>query len=99
MDVVIGEREIWGKQHPFGLSVTDRRRHVYLLGKTGTGKTTLLRNLIIQDIEAGRGCMVLDPHGDLAEELLDYIPPHRAEDVIYIAPADLSNPIGLNLIE
>jgi hypothetical protein len=99
MDVVIGEREIWGAQHPFGLSVADRRRHVYLLGKTGTGKTTLLRNLIIQDIEAGRGLMVLDPHGDLAEELLDYIPPRRIEDVIYIAPADLSHPIGLNLIE
>jgi hypothetical protein len=99
MDVVIGEREVWGKRYPFGLSIADRRRHVYLLGKTGTGKTTLLRNLIIQDIEAGRGCMVLDPHGDLAEELLDYIPPRRIEDVIYIAPADLSHPVGLNLIE
>jgi hypothetical protein len=56
----------------------------------------LLRNLVVQDIAAGRGLMLLDPHGDLAEELLDYIPPRRIEDVIYVAPADLSHPIGVN---
>jgi len=98
MDLVIGQRDGWHRVVPFGLSVADRRRHVYVIGKTGTGKTTLLRNLIIQDIEAGRGVMLLDPHGDLAEELLDYIPPRRTADVVYIAPAELSHPIGFNLL-
>ena len=99
MEMVIGERQVWGTWQPFGLSVADRRRHVYVIGKTGSGKSTLLRNLIVQDIEAGRGLLLLDPHGDLAEELLDYIPPRRVEDVIYIAPADLSHPVGFNLLE
>lgn len=99
MDVVIGQRLGWHGTVPFGLSVADRRRHVYVIGKTGTGKSTLLRNLIIQDIEAGRGAMLLDPHGDLAEELLDYVPPRRTQDVIYIDPAERSHPIGLNLID
>src|SRR5581483_402445 len=93
MDVVVGEREI--RTHvsaewcPFGLSLDDRRRHIFAIGRTGTGKSTLLRNLLVQDIAAGRGLMLLDPHGDLAEELLDYVPPSRIEDVIYVAPADL----------
>src|ERR1700687_1297334 len=103
MDLVIGEREILtqvtAEWQPFGLSIEDRRRHLYVIGKTGSGKSTLLRNLIVQDIEAGRGLMLLDPHGDLAEELLDYIPPRRVEDVIYLAPADLSHPVGFNLLE
>ena len=99
MDVVIGERQGYGQRLPFGLSIADRRQHLYLIGKTGTGKSTLLRNLIVQDIEAGRGCMLLDPHGDLADELLDYIPPRRTEDLVYFHPADLSHPIGLNLLE
>src|SRR5207247_4761939 len=99
MDVVIGMRDGWYGKEPFGLSVADRRRHMYLIGKTGSGKSTLLRALIAQDIEAGRGLMLLDPHGDLAEELLDYIPPWRTEDVIYVAPADLSHPVGFNLLE
>jgi energy-coupling factor transporter ATP-binding protein EcfA2 len=99
MDVVIGERHGYGQRLPFGLSIADRRQHLYLIGKTGSGKSTLLRNLIVQDIEAGRGCMLLDPHGDLADELLDHIPPRRTEDLIYFHPADLSHPIGLNLLE
>jgi len=99
MEMVIGERQVWGAWQPFGLSVADRRRHVYVIGKTGSGKSTLLRNLIVQDIKAGRGLMLLDPHGDLAEELLDYIPPWRTEDVIYVAPADLAYPVGFNLLE
>jgi hypothetical protein len=103
MDIVIGEREVLtqvsAEWQPFGLSAEDRRRHLYLIGKTGTGKSTLLRNLIVQDIEAGRGLMLLDPHGDLAEELLEYIPDRRVDDVIYVAPADLSYPVGFNLLE
>src|SRR5712671_5336467 len=103
MDIVVGEREVLtqvsAEWQPFGLSIEDRRRHLYVIGKTGTGKSTLLRNLIAQDIAAGRGLMLLDPHGDLAEELLDCIPPRRIEDVVYVAPADLSHPVGFNLLE
>lgn len=103
MDVVIGEREIRtqvsAEWRPFGLSLDDRRRHLIVIGKTGVGKSTLLRNLVAQDIAADRGLMLLDPHGDLAEELLDYIPPRRIEDVIYVSPADLTHPVGFNLLE
>jgi len=66
--VYIGVRHRWGGPQPFGLSRGDRRHHLYLIGKTGTGKSTLLRNLIVQDIDAGEGVGVIDPHGDLAEE-------------------------------
>jgi uncharacterized protein DUF87 len=96
-DVILGMRENWGQQVPFGLSPEDRRQHLYAVGRTGTGKTTLLRNLILQDIEAGRGVGVIDPHGDLATDLLDHIPPHRINDVVYFNPADAEYPIGLNL--
>ena len=96
---VIGVRKSAVRPEPFGLSQSDRRGHLYVVGKTGTGKSTLLRNLIVQDIQAGRGLAILDPHGDLAEELLDYIPPWRDRHVVYFNPADLSHPIGLNLLE
>jgi DNA helicase HerA-like ATPase len=103
MDLVIGEREmlthVSAEWQPFGLSIEDRRRHLYVIGKTGTGKSTLLPNLIVQEIEAGRGLMLLDPHGELVEEVLDYIPPRRVADVIYVSPADLSHPVGFNLLE
>src|SRR5215813_10315788 len=99
MDVVIGEREVWLEPKPFGLSIADRRRHVHIIGQTGSGKSTLLRNLIVQDIEAGRGLMLLDPHGDLADELLDYIPRWRIEEVMCLAPADLAYPIGFNVLQ
>jgi len=108
MDLVIGLRDGLAldpsrgpvvSSVPFGISVADRRRHLYVIGKTGSGKSTLLRNLIVQDLEAGRGLMLLDPHGDLAEELLDYIPSWRTEDVVYLAPADLAYPIGFNVLQ
>lgn len=83
---------------PFGISRADRRQHLYAIGKTGTGKTTLLKNLICQDIANGRGVGVIDPHGDLAEELLDCIPPWRTDDVLYFNPADSDFPVGFNLI-
>ena len=92
----VGTRIIWGGDNPFGLTEKDRAQHVYCLGKSGTGKTTLLRNLLIQDIEAGRGVALIDVHGDLAQELLDFIPPHRADHVVYFNPADTEQPIGLN---
>jgi hypothetical protein len=96
--VYIGHRNVWGGEQPFGLCRADRRHHMYCLGKTGSGKTTLLRNLILQDIEAGEGVGVIDPHGDLSEELLDYIPSHRTDDVVYFNPADTEFPIGFNLL-
>ena len=100
MDVVIGERHFWRDEwEPFGLSVADRWQHVLLLGKTGVGKSTLLRNLLIQDIQAGRGVLFIDPHGDEAERLLDYVPPWRTDDVIYLDLSDLSRPIGFNVLE
>lgn len=94
--VQFGTREAWGQQQPFGLSRADRRHHVYVIGKTGTGKSTLLRNLILQDIHAGEGVGLIDPHGDLASELLDHIPPWRADHLVYFDPGDLDHPMGLN---
>jgi hypothetical protein len=87
--IVIGIREHWGQKLPAVLSHRDRRQHLYTIGKSGAGKTTLLRNLILQDIEAGRGVGVIDPHGDLATDLLDHIPRNRIEDVVYFNPADV----------
>jgi len=94
----IGARYVGASDRIFGLGHDDRRHHLYVIGQTGTGKTTLLRNLIIQDIEAGRGVGVIDPHGDLANDLLDYIPRHRTEDVVFFNPADMEYPIGFNLV-
>jgi len=94
---IIAYRQGWGGLAPFGLSACDRRQHIYVVGKSGTGKSTLLKNLIVQDIQAGAGVALIDPHGDLAQELLDFIPPHRTEHVVYFNPADREFPIGLNL--
>ena len=93
-----GMRDIWGGELPFGLFPADRRYHTYIIGKTGSGKTTLLRNLILQDIEAGHGVGLIDPHGDLASDLLDHIPRRRTDDVVYLDPGDTDFPIGLNLL-
>ena len=78
------------------LDCDERRRHVYIVGQTGTGKSTLLLNLIQQDLAAGEGLALLDPHGDLAEAALQHIPRRRANDLVYINPADLERPIGFN---
>lgn len=95
--VYIGHRLAWGGEQVFGLRPNDRRYHAYVIGKTGAGKTTLLRNLLIQDIHAGLGVGLIDPHGDLSREILDQIPPNRADDVIYFNPSDLEHPISFNL--
>lgn len=97
-DVILGMRDAWGSEAPFSLSRGDRRHHLYVVGKSGTGKTTLLRNLIVQDIEAGQGIAVLDPHGDLALDLLDHVPKKRIEDVTYFDPSDSEHAIGFNLL-
>lgn len=83
----------------FGIKLDDRRRHMYVLGKTGVGKTTLLKNMIIQDIENGHGLAYLDPHGDDVQEVLECIPTHRINDVVYFNPADLEYPMAFNILE
>ncbi len=82
----------------FAIRRADRRNHFYAIGKTGTGKTTLLEQLIRQDIENGEGVFLADPHGDLSERLLDCIPPSRTNDLCYFDPADLAYPIGFNIV-
>ncbi|XOU94859.1 MAG: type IV secretory system conjugative DNA transfer family protein [Candidatus Kerfeldbacteria bacterium] len=83
----------------FGIKVDDRRRHMYLIGKTGMGKTTVIENMVISDIKAGRGLALVDPHGDLIEKVIQYIPSYRVNDVVYFNPADTDNPIGFNVLE
>jgi len=83
----------------FGIKLDDRRRHVYIVGKTGMGKTEMMKNMAIQDIQAGRGIGFIDPHGEAAESLLDFIPSRRINDVIYFNPADIDYPIGFNVME
>ncbi len=85
--------------HRFGIKIPDRRYHTYAIGKTGTGKSTMLRNMIIDDIQKGRGVCVVDPHGDLINHVLDYIPEDRINDVVYFNPADREHPVGFNLLE
>ena len=96
--IIYGLRHGWESSQPFGLGREDARQHVYVIGKTGVGKTTLLKNLIIQHIARGDGVGLIDPHGDLAEDLLNHIPPSRADHLCYFNPGDLEFPIGLNLI-
>lgn len=83
----------------FGIKTDDRRRHVYVVGKTGMGKTVLLENMAIQDIQKGYGVAVVDPHGEFAEKMLDFIPSDRVNDVVYFNPADLDHPITFNIME
>ena len=95
----IGERSIAGyPPTPFGVASDARRYHCILLGRTGMGKSTLIKRMAAQDIAAGEGVAVLDPHGDLVEELLEHIPPHRSDDVVYFNLADFEHPVGLNIL-
>lgn len=88
-----------GVKRPVYIGPSDRMRHVYIIGKTGVGKSELLKEMVKQDIKAGYGVCVMDPHGDLIDETLKFIPPDRAEDVIYFDPSDTERPMGLNLLE
>ncbi len=93
-------RTSFRNQHKkFGIKRDDRRRHFYVVGKTGMGKTALLKNMMVQDIRNGEGFGFVDPHGETAEELLDFIPPERINDVVYFDPADVSHAIGFNVLE
>ena len=83
----------------FGIKTDDRRRHMYLIGKTGMGKSTILENMIVDDIRAGHGVAVVDPHGDLAEKIIEFIPEERIKDVVYFNPSDINFPIAFNVVE
>ncbi|HEX3095538.1 MAG TPA: type IV secretion system DNA-binding domain-containing protein [Patescibacteria group bacterium] len=87
------------RQVPFGIKTDDRRRHMYVIGKTGMGKTTMMENMAIQDIRNGNGICYIDPHGDSIRKILDYIPNDRVNDVVYFNPADLDFPIAFNILE
>jgi hypothetical protein len=83
----------------FGIKQSDRRRHIYLIGKTGTGKSTLIANMAIDDMKKKHGIAVIDPHGDLSEILLDYIPSHRINETCYLDPSDKQHPFSINILE
>ncbi|HLZ14965.1 MAG TPA: type IV secretion system DNA-binding domain-containing protein [Candidatus Saccharimonadales bacterium] len=97
--VTIGDNHHHNTVTPIGLTESERERHLYIIGGTGNGKTTMLFYSILQDIQTGNGIAVVDPHGDLAERILRYIPEDRTKDVIYLNPDDLSYPVGVNLLE
>ena len=96
---LLGYNEFRGVKKEIRLGPKDRRRHTYIIGQTGTGKSKLLENLAYQDMMDGRGFAFIDPHGDSAEELLGMVPKERVEDVVYFSPGDMEMPIGLNLFE
>lgn len=87
------------KLQKFGIKSKDRSKHVYVIGKTGMGKSTLLENMAIQDIQSGKGIVFLDPHGGSAEKLLEYVPESRIKDVLYFAPFDMEFPVSFNIME
>ena len=97
--LLLGYNVFRGTKKPIRLSTNDRRRHVYVMGSTGMGKSVFLENLALQDMVAGRGFAFVDPHGDSAEKLLQMVPRERVDDVIYFNPADMEHPIGMNLFE
>jgi len=96
---IFAETNFRNRFRKFGIKVDDRRRHMYLIGKTGMGKSTIQENMIIEDVKAGHGVAVVDPHGDLAEKIIEYIPTDRINDVIYFNPADMEYPIAFNVVE
>ena len=93
------ETDARNRRVKFGIKAEDRTRHVYVIGKTGMGKSTLLENLAAQDIQNGEGICYIDPHGKSADLLLEYVPEERIRDVIYIAPFDVEYPISFNVLE
>lgn len=95
----IGKCNFRGNERIFGIKTKDRRQHMYVVGKTGTGKTTLLENMVLQDIRGGRGLGIVDPHGEFVERVLEQIPEERMQDVVYFNPVDSEFPIGFNVLE
>ena len=97
--LLLGMNAFRGVDSEVHITEEDRLRHFYIIGQTGTGKTYFMRNMIVQDIEAGNGVCFIDPHGDMCEDILGTIPPNRIEDVIYFNPGDISRPMGMNMLE
>ena len=97
--VYFGATDSRNKKIPFGIRAIDRMRHMYVIGKTGMGKSTLLENMAIQDIQNGEGICFIDPHGGTAEKLLQFVPESRIKDVVYFAPFDTEYPLGFNVME
>lgn len=95
----VGKSVYRGVERKIAIGDDDRRRHMYIIGATGTGKTELLKSMVMQDINSGKGVCFMDPHGDAVEDILRMVPPERAEDVIYFRPSDTERPMGLNLME
>lgn len=97
--IYFAETDFRNKRQQFGIKRRDRTKHTYVVGKSGMGKTTLLENMAIQDIKSGNGIGIIDPHGDFAEKMLNYVPKERIQDVIYFNPVDTMYPIGFNIME
>lgn len=95
----LGKSMYRGEERDVFIDIKDRQRHMYIIGKTGTGKSEFLKEMILQDIESGHGVCAIDPHGEFVEDILQLMPPERAEDVIYFNPSDLDRPMGLNMME
>jgi len=96
---VFAKTNFRNREVPFGIKTDDRRRHMYIIGKTGMGKTTLMENMAIQDIRNGHGVAFLDPHGDSVQRILNCVPSNRINDVVYFNPADLEYPVAFNILE
>ena len=96
---LLGQTTFREELKAFGIKKSDRRHHLYIVGKTGTGKSTLIKNMVIQDMRLGHGVALVDPHGDLVEDLLNFIPKERTNQVVYFNPADTSYPVAINILE
>jgi len=97
--IPLGLTNFRGELTKFGIKAKDRRRHMYIIGQTGTGKTTIMENMAIADIKNGSGLGIIDPHGEFADLMLDYVPEERIKDVVYFNPSDLDWPISFNVME
>jgi len=97
--IVLGRAVYRGEETIVRMTRSDRRRHLYTIGKSGSGKSVFIQNLAIQDVQNGEGVCIVDPHGDFAEYVLQHVPKERADDVIYFNPSDIERPIGLNMLE
>lgn len=96
---VLGQAVFRGQRHTFGIRPDDRRRHIYIIGKTGMGKSTLLENMVHSDIQSGKGVAVIDPHGDLVDAVLKFVPKERSNDVVLFNPSDTDYPISFNVLD
>lgn len=95
----LGKTDFRNKEKRFGIKASDRTKHVYIIGKTGMGKSTLLENMAVQDIQNGNGLAFIDPHGSACENLINYVPESRLKDVLYFAPFDMDYPVSFNVME